>query len=76
MQGYSDDILEAGGGRYIQWNLCLHDDDVLFVVPGSHSRLNTAAENDQLRVDDSVPLPGTASHGAFVDLLICDPFSC
>jgi hypothetical protein len=42
----------------IQWNLCLYDDEVLYVVPGSHTRLNTAAENEQMKDDDQVPLPG------------------
>ena len=57
MQGYADDILE-GGARYVQWNMALYDDEVLYVVPGSHVRLNTPEENAQLAMDDSVPLPG------------------
>ena len=57
LQGYTDDIIE-NGPRYVQWNLALYDDDVLWVVPGSHKRLNTAAENAQLERDDKVPLPG------------------
>ena len=40
LQAYVDDILETGP-RYIQWNISLYDDDVLWGVPGSHARLNT-----------------------------------
>ena len=57
IQGYTDDIVE-NGPRYVQWNIPLYDDDVLWVVPGSHRRLNTEAENEQLRRDERVPLPG------------------
>ncbi|SVD90720.1 uncharacterized protein METZ01_LOCUS443574, partial [marine metagenome] len=34
LQGYVDDISEMGP-RYIQWNISLYDDDVLWVIPGS-----------------------------------------
>ncbi|MSS72880.1 MAG: hypothetical protein EXS64_15510 [Candidatus Latescibacteria bacterium] len=57
LQGYIDDILEAGP-RYVQWNICLYDDDVLWVVPGSHLRLNTEEENRQLLADPKTPLAG------------------
>jgi hypothetical protein len=97
MQGYADENLQSGG-RYVQWNLSLYDDDVLWVVPGrcvvcmccpripppphththvprlpmpltitpplvpvgSHARLNTPEENEQMRANDGVPLPGSA----------------
>ena len=42
---------------YLQWNIPLYDDDVLWVVPGSHRRSNTEAENQQLRENSRVPLP-------------------
>ena len=58
LQGYVDDIIEAGP-RYVQWNLCLYDDDVLCVIPGSHARLNTKRENEQLRINRSIPFPGS-----------------
>lgn len=51
------DLLE-NGPRYLQWNIPLYDDDVLWVVPGSHLRLNTEAENQQLLLDKTKPLPG------------------
>ena len=35
-------------------DMALYDDEVLYVVPGSHARLNTAEENAQLADDDSV----------------------
>ena len=57
LQGYADDILE-NGPRYVQWNLPLYDDNVLWVVPGSHVRLNTAEENAALNKDERTILPG------------------
>ena len=57
LQGYVDDILE-NGPRYVQWNLPLYDDNVLWVVPGSHNRFNTAEENAALDEDARQPLPG------------------
>ncbi len=57
LQGYVDDIIEAGP-RYVQWNLPLYDDDVLWVIPGTHLRLNTPGENDHLLADPRAPLPG------------------
>ncbi len=55
--GYIDDIVETGP-RYVQWNLSLYDDSVLWVLPGSHLRVNSEAENEQLIADPKVPLPG------------------
>ena len=57
LQAYTDDILE-NGPRYVQWNLPLYDDSVLWVAPGSHVRFNTDAENAALNKDASTPLPG------------------
>ena len=56
LQGYIDDILE-GGPRYVQWNIPLYDDSVLWVIPGSHLRLNTPEENELLLADPCQPLP-------------------
>ena len=55
VMGYAQDILE-NGPRYIQWNIALYDDEVLWVVPGSHVRANTAAEDEQLQHDDQSSL--------------------
>ena len=57
LQGYAEDIIE-NGPRYVQWNIPLYDDDVLWVVPGSHNRFNTEQEDRLLNEDPSVPLPG------------------
>ena len=57
LQGYIDDIVETGP-RYVQWNLSLYDDNVLWVIPGSHLRVNTETENEKLLADPRVPLPG------------------
>ena len=57
LQGYTDDIAESGP-RYVQWNLSLYDDDVLWVVPGTHLRINSAEENRQLLKDRTAPMPG------------------
>lgn len=43
LQHLIDDVVE-NGPRYVQWNIPLFDDDVLWVVPGSHRR--TFGEND------------------------------
>ena len=62
LQGYVDDIIESGP-RYVQWNLCLYDDDVLWVIPGSHARLNTERENELLRTNRYIPFPsGVQTH--------------
>lgn len=57
LQSYAADIVE-NGPRYVQWNLPLYDDDVLWVLPGSHVRPLTREENEQLHKDPRVPLPG------------------
>ena len=58
LQGYIDDIHE-GGPRYVQWNVSLYDDSVLWVVPGSHLRLNTPEENEVMLADPRCPLPNS-----------------
>ncbi len=50
--------LAETGPRYLQWNLPLYDDDVLWVVPGSHRRLNTLEEDRHLAEDPRSPMPG------------------
>lgn len=62
LKGYIDDILE-GGPRYVQWNIPLYDDNVLWVIPGSHIRFNTEEENEYLLADPCQPLPnGVRTH--------------
>ena len=55
LAGIQADMLANGPG-YVQWNISLYDDDVLWVVPGSHRRLNTAQENRELLKNRRVPL--------------------
>lgn len=57
LQAYADDILE-NGPRYVQWNLPLYDDSVLWVIPRSHNRFNTAEENAAMIKDSRAPIPG------------------
>ena len=57
LQGLELDM-EANGPGYVQWNVPLYDDNVLWVVPGSHRRPNTEEENRQLAEDPRQPLPG------------------
>ncbi len=63
LAGLQKDLLE-NGPKYVQWNIPLYDDDVLWVVPGSHRRLNTDSENQQLLDNPR----GSLSGGAPVEL--------
>eukprot|EP01052_Picozoa_sp_SAG31_P016677 SAG31_NODE_1113_length_9854_cov_2.770682_6_plen_422_part_00 len=56
--GLQQDMLQNRAPGYIQWNISLYDDDVLWVIPGSHARANTAAEDAQLLENNRVPMPG------------------
>ena len=57
LQGKQQDFID-NGPVHLQWNIALYDDDVLWIVPGSHVRPNTAAENRQLGA-----IPHTYAHG-------------
>ncbi len=57
LAGLQKDLVE-NGPKYVQWNIPLYDDDVLWVVPGSHLRLNTEAENRSLSADPRRTVPG------------------
>ncbi|MDE2845768.1 MAG: phytanoyl-CoA dioxygenase family protein [Gemmatimonadota bacterium] len=57
LRGLQDDLLHNAPG-YLQWNIPLYDDNVLWVVPKSHRRGNTAEENRCLAQDPREPLPG------------------
>ena len=57
LEGYLLDLQE-NGPRYVQWNISLYDDEVLWVVPGSHLRVNTDEENRSLLADRRSPVPG------------------
>ncbi len=62
LQCFVDDALE-NGPRYVQWNIPLYDDSVLWVVPKSHRRVNTPAENRRMAADSRTPLPGSLCTG-------------
>ena len=47
LQGLQQDTL-ANGPVHLHWNIALYDDDVYWVVPRSHLRPNSEAENRQL----------------------------
>jgi len=57
LRGLQSDLLENGPG-VVQWNVPLYDDDVLWVVPGSHRRVNSEEENRSLLANPRAPVPG------------------
>ncbi|MCY3782566.1 MAG: phytanoyl-CoA dioxygenase family protein [Chloroflexi bacterium] len=57
MQSMQDSLVEDGP-NYMQWNIPLYDDSVFWIVPGSHTRINTEAENRSLLENARVPIPG------------------
>ena len=61
LDSYANDIKETGP-RYIQWNLSLYDDEVLWVVPGSHVRAASPEEDACLRSGGVTTVPARASH--------------
>jgi ectoine hydroxylase-related dioxygenase (phytanoyl-CoA dioxygenase family) len=67
LEGLINDLVENCARAQVQWNVPLYDDPTLWVVPGSHRRLNTPEkpspadtpeEERQLREDPRQPLPG------------------
>ena len=58
LSGLQADMAANGVGT-VQWNIALYDDDVLWIVPGSHRRRNTDAENRTLLESSRVPLPNS-----------------
>ena len=56
LSGLQSDLQDNMPG-YVQWNIPLYDDDVLWVVPGSHRRPDNEAERRQLLLDPRVSLP-------------------
>ena len=57
MDALAADLIE-NGPRYVEWNVPMYDDSVLWVVPGSHRRLNTEEENAELLADRKKPVVG------------------
>ena len=58
LRGIQEDMLANGAPGYVQWNIPLYDDNVLWVVPGSHRRINTEQENRELQQNPRGPLSG------------------
>ena len=58
--------IEANGPAYAQWNIALYDDAILHVIPGSHQRLNSEVEINQLQRQSNTPSP--LSGGTCVEL--------
>jgi ectoine hydroxylase-related dioxygenase (phytanoyl-CoA dioxygenase family) len=56
--GLQEDLMVNAPG-YLQWNIPLYDDNVLWVVPGSHRRPNTEEENRSLLENSRAPVPGS-----------------
>ena len=57
VEAFFTDFL-ANPPNYTQWNIPLYDDGVLWLVPGSHRRFNTEAENRQLAVSEHRKIDG------------------
>ena len=57
LQGLQQDTL-ANGPVHLHWNIALYDDDVFWLVPGSHRRFNSEAENRQLSSSEYEPIDG------------------
>ena len=57
IQGIQRAFMRSGPPT-LQWNIALYDDDVFWVVPGSHARPETDAEMRQLLSAPYQPLPG------------------
>ena len=57
LRGMQMDVLQNAPG-YVQWNIPLYDDSVFWVVPKSHKRPNTEAENQHLVTNGREPIPG------------------
>jgi hypothetical protein len=56
LTGLEADLLANAPG-YLQWNIPLYDDDVLWVMPRSHRRVNTDEENRLIRENPRQKLP-------------------
>ena len=57
LRGLQVDMLRNAPG-YVQWNIPLYDDNVLWAVPGSHLRPDTEEEHHHMLTDPDSPMPG------------------
>jgi ectoine hydroxylase-related dioxygenase (phytanoyl-CoA dioxygenase family) len=58
LEGLVDDLVGNRAPTQVQWNIALYDDPTLWVIPGSHRRMNTPDEDRLLSEDPRQPLPG------------------
>ena len=49
--------LAVNGSPYVQWNIALYDDDLFWVVPGSHKNPDSEEMRRQLLMDNRLELP-------------------
>ena len=47
----------ANGPAYVQWNISLYDDSILYFVPGSHRRFTSDVETTHLQRDGGTQTP-------------------
>ena len=57
MEALAADFVE-NGPKYVQWNVPMYDDSVLWVVPGSHRRRSSEQETSDLLDDIAKPVTG------------------
>ncbi len=57
LQQLIDDAVESGP-RYVQWNMPLYDDNVLWVVPTSHRIADSIERSDDAISRHHAPIPG------------------
>ena len=68
LRGLQDDLMANGPG-YVQWNIPLYDDDVFWLVPGSHRQPTDEEQRRQLLTDptsrlrDGIPMELKAGDG-------------
>lgn len=57
LSGMQMDLMENAPG-YLQWNIALYDDEVFWVLPGSHKQPTSEAQRQQLLLDPKSQLEG------------------
>ena len=57
LSGMQLDLMENAPG-YVQWNIALYEDDVFWILPGSHKQPTTEAQRRQLLLDPRSVLEG------------------
>lgn len=57
LSGMQLDLMENSPG-YVQWNIALYEDDVFWILPGSHKQPTSEAQRRQLLLDPKSALEG------------------